>query len=130
MARRKPYLRERSIALRIGRTLRDAFEQPEEILSVREGLMSECPWCERSGGICAYGSTRYCRRVYRAGTLLEEYEISLAMLGDEAFGHCVQCGAPIPEAILRESPSSCLCSGCRAAVVPFECQGRRKAYGA
>ncbi len=115
--RRTGHLRKKSIARQISRTLEDAFEKPEEIMSVQQGVLSECPWCEGGPATCTHRPRRYCRRVYRAGTLLEEYEMSLDRLGDETFGRCVRCGGAIAETILMKFPMASLCSGCRADTV-------------
>ena len=50
---------------------------------------------------------------FKSDGKLQEFREALDRLDRGTFGHCVLCSRPIPGRVLRRSPLTLLCEGCR-----------------
>ncbi len=52
---------------------------------------------------------RYESELGRAAAVLDSVDAALARLSEGAYGSCVTCGSPIPDASLEQDPTRTLC---------------------
>ena len=84
---------------------------------VESAVASECSFCDVPRKICRKLPGRYCRRVWKSGSVLAEYETAARGVRETMFGHCEICGGRIEMVQLLNHPGATLCSGCCGSVV-------------
>lgn len=113
MANPNQKLHVRLIASKIDRILDAAAIQPQDVPSVEAGVSSECAHCDSPSMVCMRHPGYLCRRPFKAGTLLQEYESALRRVYAGSFCTCVVCGGVIDRSSLRKNPDTCICGFCR-----------------
>ncbi len=93
------------------------YEDSRSILSIKDGLQFECALCEKRDTRCMHDPRRWCRRVYKGGTLLEECEQAIRAAEQEAVVSCTNCGRAIDPVYLAHYPGAIVCARCQAAIV-------------
>ncbi len=116
MARIKQDRIRRKLEARMARTLDAASREPEDILNVQDGLLFECALCDTKDKSCIHDPRRWCRRVYKGGTLLEECERLIRATESNDVVSCLNCGRRISAAHLAKEPCAVFCADCQITI--------------
>lgn len=97
---------------RINKTIAAAARRPQEISSVEDGLLLECPVCDMVHKVCLTDPEYLCERVVKEDTTLKENEMLLRGIKAGKDERCELCGRIIGEKQLRDHPNTGLCARC------------------
>lgn len=117
MPRKKQGPARETLNARMSRTLEAVYTDPESVLNAQDGLLFVCALCCTTDKSCTHDPRRWCRRVYKGGTLLEECEQTIRAAEKNAIASCINCGQTIDPVYLANYPGAIVCAKCQMTTV-------------